>query len=133
MSLKRMIVLLAALVCSYASAAEFTIGSYNCGGLSHHYDYLRAASMQKIMKERYEAEPSIMALNQDIQKLSAKIIFGDVQEKHLAQQEWIEKDYPNSFDTITASPRDENEINYPWFEKANSAITNYKVRPVEIY
>lgn len=37
-------------------ATEFTVSSYNCGGLSLHYDYLRAVNMEKLMQERHIAE-----------------------------------------------------------------------------
>lgn len=68
------------------SAAEFTISSYNCGSLSGHYDYLRAAAMQKLMQERYIAEPQNMSLNENIQKIALKILFsGDAQEKQAAE------------------------------------------------
>jgi hypothetical protein len=59
--------------CSVLTASEFTMSSYNCGGLSEHYDYLRAASMQKLMQERYIAEPENMSLNEKIQKLALKL------------------------------------------------------------
>lgn len=118
---------------SLLAATEFTISSYNCGGLSDHYDYLRAASMQKLMQERYNAEPENMALNDKIQKLALKILFSsDPVDKTLAQQEWDRKDYQSIFERLTLSPMDTNSPNTQWYQKMNSMITTYNVRPVLI-
>ena len=75
MYLNKLIILFIIHSCSILYASEFTISSYNCGGLSDHYDYLRAASMQKIMQERHIAEPENMELIDKIQKLALKILF----------------------------------------------------------
>ena len=56
-------------------AVELTISSYNCGGLPDHYDYLRAAVMQKLVQERYIKEPQEMARIEKIQKLALQILF----------------------------------------------------------
>lgn len=115
------------------SASEFTVSSYNCGGLSEHYDYLRAASMQKLMQERYIAEPENMSLNEKIQKLALKILFSsDTQEKLLAQQEWDQKGYQKLFEYLTAAPTDTKSPNKTWNQKADKMITSYKIRPVSI-
>lgn len=115
------------------TSSEFTVASYNCGGLSDHYDYLRAASMQKLMQERYTAEPAQMALNENIQKLALKILFAaDPQEKLLAEQEWELKDYQLLFEKITSVPKDLSSPNYLWHQKAEGMITSYKERPIVI-
>ncbi len=120
-------------VCSMLSAAEFTVSSYNCGGLSGHYDYLRAASMEKLMQERYIAEPENMALNEKIQKLALKILFSpDSQEKVAAEQEWDQKGYSNIVRYLTASPMEDKSLNKIWNQKVNEIITSYKIRPVLI-
>lgn len=123
------------LIFSFLSAAEFTISSYNCGGLSSHYDYLRASSMQKLMQERYSAEPENMVLNEKIQKLALKILFasGDSQEKLLAQQKWDQKGYQYLFEQLTAAPTDLNSPNIIWNQKADDIISSYKIRPVVIH
>lgn len=118
---------------SLISATEFTISSYNCGGLSDHYDYLRAAAMEKVMQDRYKAEPENMALNEKIQRLALKILFSkDGQEKAAAQQEWNQKGYDRLSNQLTADPIDQSSPNTPWFQKTNDTITNYKIRPVAI-
>ncbi len=73
------------------SATEFTIGTYNCGALSDNYDYLRGVTMQKLMQERYIAEPEKMAINEKIQKMALKILFAPdgSSAKELAQREWL--------------------------------------------
>lgn len=130
----RLIILLVTFNLSLLSATEFTISSYNCGGLSHHFDYLRAASMEKLMQERYVAEPENMSLNEKIQQIALKILFSsDSTEKLLAQQEWEQKGYKELFEYLTASPMDQGSINTIWNEKAENMMTSYKVRPVVIY
>lgn len=118
---------------SILSATEFTISTYNCGGLSEHYDYLRAACMQKLMQERYNTEPETMALNEEIQKLALKIRFSnDPQEKQCAQREWDRKNYAQLFKHLSASPSDLNSPNTIWNQKVEDTISSYRVRPVEI-
>ena len=117
---------------SIVSAAEFTVSSYNVGGLSEYYDYLRAANMQKLMQERYTAEPEEMALNEKIQKVALKILFSqDPQEKSAAQREW--EGYQPSLERLIASPNSHNSPNAAWNQKAEAMITNYKERPVIVY
>lgn len=118
-------------VCSILSAGEFTISSYNCGGLSDHYDYLRAAAMQKLMQERYIAEPEEMALNEKIQQVALKILFSP--DPSAAKLEWEEKGYQQRIADLTASLLREDSPNTIWNQKGDGMITSYKVRPVEIY
>lgn len=118
------------ILCLYlrVSAKEFTICSYNCGGLPEHYDYLRAASMQILMQERYSVQREEMFLNERIQRLWLKILFcSDENEKLLAEQE-IELDRKIS----RASLQTEKELNIFWNTKLGQMITPYNVRPVLI-
>lgn len=120
--------------CSHLSATEFTISSYNCGGLSDHYDYLRAVNMQKLMQERYLAEPENMVLNDKIQALALKILFAsDPQAKILAQMEWDQKGYQEIFESLTAAPKSLHSPNTIWHEKAKAMISSYHMRPVSMY
>lgn len=115
------------------SAAEITISSYNCGGLSDYYDYLRAVSMEKLMQERYMAEPQNMFLNEKIQALALKILFSEGSEKILALGEWKYRDYDSLSTNLTQVPSDVTSANHKWFQKANAMLTSYDVRPVVIF
>lgn len=118
---------------SYLSGTEFTISSYNCGGLSDHYDYLRAASMEKLMQERHIAEPEYMSLNEKIQKIALKILFSkDVNEKALAKEEWEQKGYQQLLELLTEAPSQTDSLNKKWYHQAESMITSYNIRPVVI-
>lgn len=129
----KIVLVVLSFVYSLLSASEFTICSYNCGGLSDHYDYLRAASMQKLMQERYIAEPENMWLNGKIQELALKILFSsDPQEKLCAQQEWDQKRYQQHVEYLTAAPTEIQSPNSTWNQKANQIISSYKIRPVSI-
>ncbi len=121
--------------CSFLSSAEFsefTVSSYNCGGLADHYDYKRSAVMQKIMQLRHNSEPEEMALNETIQKLALKILFAPNDQKQAAQQEWRKKGYENIIRHLASSPKVESP-NKIWNVKVNDSITTYKDRPVEIH
>ncbi len=121
-------------VAAPVSASEaFTISSYNCGGISDHYDYLRAAAMQRLMQERYAAEPQNMALNEKIQALALKILFAPESDKRLAKQEWNEGGYQELIEHLSAAPSDNGSVNEIWNKKSNEIITNYKIRPVVIH
>lgn len=108
---------------------EFTISTYNCGGLSNHYDYLRAVTMQKLMQERYNTEPEVMSQNEEIQKLALKILFSP--QSAPAQKEWEEKNYSSILHHLTGSPI-EDSMHAVWNQKSQEMITSYKVRPVTI-
>lgn len=108
-------------------AGQFTISSYNCGGLSDHYDYLRAAAMQKLMQKRYNSEPELMANNEKVQTLALKIGFGPQapqDEEAAVQADW-EKTYAKAQEIFT------KQTGY-WQQELEKIITSYKVRPVEI-
>lgn len=128
------LILIITCCCSLISASEFTISSYNCGGLSDHYDYLRAAAMQKLIQERYQAEPEQMMLNEKMQKLALKILFSpNLLEKTSAEEEWEQKNYEHLFESITAAPNEEKSMNAIWSQKCQEMMTSYKERPVSIF
>jgi hypothetical protein len=116
------------------SATDFTVGSYNCGALSNHYDYYRAAAMQKLMQERYNAEPEAMARLERIQEVALKILFAKTTaEQELAQQTWDQNGYQQIFEAIALRPLVQSSPNYPWHIKANEMITTYHVRPIILW
>ena len=114
---------------TFVSAASFTVSSYNCGGLSDHYDYLRAATMQQLMKERYRQESQQMALKNRMQAIFLKMIMANSQEEIEDEcREWNEGNYGKLFwDSISESS------NISWNHKVNQMITPYNVRPVVIF
>lgn len=108
---------------------HFTVGSYNLGGLSDHYDYYRTAAMQKLMQERYDVEPQEMAKIEKIQQTALKALFSnDPTEKESAQR------YMDSqqefFTSIASSPQSSDSPNHSWFQKSDSMVTSYKERPI---
>lgn len=122
------------LSCSLLSATEFTISTYNAGGLSDHYDYLRAIAMEKLLQERYSAEPEAMSQNEKIQQLALEILFTrDPLEKARAEQEWHQRGYQNITEHITTAPTAPNSPNAIWNQKSEEIITNYRIRPVVIH
>lgn len=117
-----------------STADEFTLATYNCGGLSDHYDYLRGVSMQKLMQERYTAESKNMALNEKIQQTALKILFSnEPAEKKAAEKEWNDNGYQSLFELLTATPAEANSPNTLWNQKVDQIITSYKIRPVIIH
>lgn len=115
-------------------ATEFTVSSYNCGGLTEHYDYLRAATMQSLMQQRHNAEPEKMALNEKIQKVALKILFGkNSQESALAQQEWDHEGYQQILEQLVKNPNEESSANAIWNTKAEEMITPYNIRPIILH
>lgn len=112
------------------TATEFTISTYNCGSLSDHYDYLRAVAMQKLMQERYLAEPKEMALNEKIQQTALKILFSNDSQ---AKQEWDQKGYQKHFEELVKGPQEAKSPNSVWNQKSEAIITTYKIRPVVIH
>lgn len=110
-------ILVLCLFCT-VTAGEFTVCSYNCGRLPDHYDYLRAITMEKLMQERYLAEPELMSQNEKIQQLALKIVFTE-NPKEKQRAERALKKY-----TLQTEPK--------WQQKADEMITSYKVRPVII-
>jgi hypothetical protein len=118
--------------CALVSSTEFTISSYNCGGLSDHYDYLRAAAMQKIMQERHNSEPEKMVLNEKIQNLALKILFASADEKLAAQNKWNEKGYEKIIRHLALPPKESESPNKKWNLMVEDTITSYKVRPIKI-
>lgn len=122
------------LIVSTLSATEFTIATYNCGGLSDHYDYLRAAAMQKLMQERYNKEPQKMALNEKIQQVALKILFSsDPKAKEAAQQEWDQMGYQQILERLISAPSKKGSPNKFWNRRVDQIITSYLIRPVIIH
>lgn len=115
------------LIFSSIHAFEFTVSSYNCGGLSDHYDYLRAATMQKIMQERYDKEPLKMAQLERIQQIALKKLFSKDEERAKAEQLWNQT-IKKQFNQLMKDPK-----NREWFEKSEKAITSYRIRPINLY
>lgn len=114
--------------------ADFTVSSYNCGGLSDHYDYIRAVGMQKLMKEREAAELENLAKLERIQSVALKILFSpDQAEKELARKEWVNGGYSAFYDTITSSPLESGSVNTLWHQKSDEILTRYNVRPILIH
>lgn len=123
------IVCLCAIFC--CNAASFTISSYNCGGLSDHYDYIRAAAMQKLTQERYNAEPSTMAFCERIQQLALKSLFSKNREElHRAMVEF--QKHQHFFKHITKPPTNDSSPNTFWHNKSEKFLTSYRVRPIII-
>lgn len=106
-------------------SAEFTVSSYNCGGLSDHYDYLRSAAMYQLMQERYNTEPEMMSINEKIQQLALKILFSEGIERENTLREWNDRNCSESYLELMAA-----ETNLDWHKKVNESITDYKTRPV---
>lgn len=104
---------------------QFTVSSYNCGGLSDHYDYLRAAVFGKIMQERHTSDPETMALNEKIQKLALQILFPN-NSQEVAQNGDEMDNRQLLIDRIVAQSPD-------WRQKLLASITDFQTRPVVIY
>lgn len=122
------------LIYSSLFAADFTVSSFNCGGLSDHYDYIRAVCMQKLTQKRYNVEPEEMAQLEKIQNVALKILFSpNPAEQQTAKQEWETGHYTNTYAKLTAHPDDSDSINKIWKEKSESIVTTYKERPVTLY
>lgn len=114
-------------------ATEFTVASYNTGGLTGYYDYIRAVSMEPVMQERHIAEPDLMALNEKIQNIALKILFSkDPEEQQAAKMEWSKNNYDKAFSHITAPPGAPNSPNTIWKKKVDGVITPYNERPIII-
>lgn len=121
-------------VSSTLLSSEFSVASYNCGGLSDHYDYIRAVCMQKLVQERYNKEPKTMAQLEKIQNLALKILFSDDElERSTAEKIWIQNNYTQIFEKITKHPDSQESINKIWREKSKQIVTPYDIRPVIIH
>jgi hypothetical protein len=90
--------------------------------------------MQKLMQERYTAQPQNMALNEKIQQTALKILFShEPAEKEAAEKEWNDNGYQPLFELLTATPTEANSPNTIWNQKIDQIITSYKIRPVIIH
>lgn len=133
MYIKSLLIFLISLCCSIHSA-EFSISSYNGGGLSEHYDYIRAGSMQKLMQERYSAESEAMERIEKVQGIALKILFAkDPGEQKLAADTWENEGFKAFYEYITTDPADPQSPNAFWQQKSQEMVTPYNVRPIELY
>lgn len=114
-------ILLCPLLCD--AYTEWTVASYNCGGLSDHYDYLRAVCVQKVMQQRYASEPKLMSFNERIQQDALKDLFTD-------KGSW--SDLQGDFQKLTLSSDDLESPNWRWNQMCQGMISSYKVRPVTL-
>lgn len=107
---------------------EFTIGSYNSGGLPDHYDYLRAAATAPLIAERYDEEKGKMMLNEKAQMLALQMLFAEESSKtkKLAQKKW-EKIKKRFYRLVG------DKENVSWRKKAENMITPHRERPIVIH
>jgi hypothetical protein len=109
------------------AAAEFTVASYNCGGVTENYDYIYSAAISTIMQDRYIAEPELMSKNETAQKLALRLTFApDSYDKSIAEQQWS----LNGYDTLLKELEKTNPL---WHQKMAEAVTDHKIRPVIVY
>ncbi len=78
-------------------ARDFTVSSYNIGGRlgsgNNHYDYWAAASIGKVVGERYLRESRNMGFLENVQKIALKILFSlDPKELLDANHLWLSND-----------------------------------------
>ena len=126
------------LTCFFAPSllfsSSFTVTSYNCGGLSDHYDYIRAVCMQKLAQERYLAEPEEMALLERIQNRALKNLFSETgAEAYAAEKKWSGEGQTQLFERVTEHPDSQGSINRVWREKSEQIVSSHNVRPVVIH
>lgn len=115
--MKRVLFLILVFLAFSASAQSFTVCSYNCGGLSDHYDYIRAAVCQLLMEERFELEPQLMEQIAEIEKMAC---CGEVWDANL-------------YHALTLMPNEKESCNKKWHELYSAAITPYNERPIKVY
>lgn len=114
-------------------SADFTVSSYNCGGLTEHFDYIRAVGMHKLIQERCNEEPAKLARLERIQHLALKILFAPEQEKLAAQQDWGDKNYSEELAALLTDPTHPSSENKKWRDRSVTLHTDYKTRPVAVY
>lgn len=117
-----------------AERVSFTVCSYNCGGYIKHYDYLRTACLQEIMRRRFESEPDLMDLIFKIETLALKkLLSTDPKEKKLAENEWVHNNYEKTIDDIAGPIHSLLSPNNFWNKESNRMITPYNQKPTFIY
>lgn len=122
------------LIHSSLNAGEFTISSFNCGGMPGHYDYIRAVCTQKLIQERYNTEPEQLTQADRAQELALKLLFTkDPIEYQKACEEWEFGNYDEVISKLTSPPYEAGSINKIWREKFEEMLTPYNVRPVVVY
>lgn len=110
--MKRLLFLLLACL-TPLSSAEFSIASYNCGGLPDHYDYIRTFGTQNLSQKRAQKEPEQVTR------------FQHLASQALADPESLssdDRDFLNSFLSDTS-----------WYEESTRLMTTYRERPVVIH
>lgn len=115
------------LIAAVAQAEQFSVSSFNCGGLSDYYDYKRAACMQKLMQERYNSEPLLMADARKIETLALTVLFAcdeEIRQKSRDELDQLEPIYQKLIQIDTFSQK--------WREKSEKLISPYTVRPVQL-
>lgn len=112
---------------------EFTFGSYNLGCLRDHYDYMIAARMSVLMRDRYREEPLEMALIERIQEVAARRFLGsDSVTRDLAEHEWDTLGYQAMIEKITMPPGNEGSIHQEWYDRSNAMMSDFKTFPVVV-
>jgi len=120
-----------ALFCLSLYSAEFTVSSYNCGGLPDHYDYIRGACMGKIFEERYSQQATLMKRFEKVQDIALTILFAKTTEERRAAKEKWETLKCSQFLAKIAS--ENAAINKQWQEMIEQTVTPYNVRPIVIH
>jgi hypothetical protein len=123
--IKKTLLSLSIFTCSlfHLLGGDFTISSYNGGGLPSNYDYLRAASMQKLIQERSSLEPELMAKAEKIQALALSILFStDPEEQLIAQMSWAAGHYDEFLEEVFSA---DNTINGPWKGKLDQMLSSH--------
>lgn len=112
---------------------DFTFGSYNLGCLRDHYDYMIAARMSVLMRDRYRKEPLEMDLIEKVQQVAArKFLESDSVKKDLATREWDELGYQALIEKITVPPGNEGSIHQVWYDRSNAMMSDFRTFPIRI-
>lgn len=120
------------LIANYCGGIDFTVASYNSGGLPERYDYIRAVCMQQLVQERFDQESENLATLEKLQSLALKMRFSNKEEQEEAKRIWDEKKYDKVLEKLTSPPGEEESVNAIWNKKSQEVITPYDVRPIVI-
>jgi len=103
---------------------SLSIMSYNCGGIEHHYDYQRAACMQKLMRQREKKEPMALAF----------AAFGEtVQLQALFDPTCPLKYGDGATSSFYHDPTQPSSFHHQWYKQASTMISHYQDPHVIIY
>jgi len=120
---------LSAFLCLSLYSTEFTVCSYNCGGLPDHYDYIRAACMGTIMHERYRQEAPLMNQFEEAQRTALAILFASSpKERRAAKKKWEEQKCSQFLKELVSDGTTRR-----WQEMSSQMVTPYDVRPIVIH